>query len=318
MHISTTAHTYDELPSFQMGQNTMPTQRADLSYLDLARQAAAITERAARLTLSYFRTPLDVAIKADRSPVTSADRRAEEAMRKDLRRAFPDWGILGEEMGLEERGSEYLWTVDPLDGTRSFIRGVPLFGTLLGLLHRGEPVLGVMILPALDETYVAVRGHGATCNGVPVRVASCRRLGEAAVSCGDLDRFREVDQQPLFTALSERAATLRTYTDCFGHALVLRGAFHAMVDPAVAPWDVVPIACLVREAGGVAFTFGGDTVFHRPRLSFISCAPNLREPLMQLLQPQQQERQKAEVAPTPRNGCGQPGDAIAARAHACL
>lgn len=248
-------------------------------YKGILDEAVDIAQRASAIALSHFRKTLLIEMKADHTPVTVADKKTEEAIRKDLGRLFPSHGILGEEFGTEIPNAEYVWTVDPIDGTRSFIRGIPLFGTLLGLLHKGNPVVGVMVLPALKETYYAASGMGTFCNGTQVRVSPISSLKNALVSCGDVSCFESTGHMRLLLSLMRKAELVRGYTDCFGHAMLLRGAIDAMIDPLVAIWDVAPIACLVKEAGGEYFSLDGKNLLEAT--TFVSCAPSLRRELVE-------------------------------------
>ncbi len=249
-------------------------------YADILEEATEIVERGSRIALSYFRQALLIEMKADSSPVTIADKKTEEALRTELSKAFPGHGIVGEEFGEEFPDREFVWTIDPIDGTRSFVRGVPLFGTLVALLHRGEPVVGIAVLPALDETYVAAKGFGAFCDGAPLHVSQTPSLKEAFVSCGDTMAFAEAGKQRYQEALMKEAHVVRGYTDCFGHTLVLRGSIDAMIDPLVSIWDIAPLMCLIKEAGGSYFGFDGTSSLNNK--SFITCGPNLRAPLLKL------------------------------------
>ncbi|MBI4404259.1 MAG: hypothetical protein HY537_08865 [Deltaproteobacteria bacterium] len=242
--------------------------------------ATQIAERASEITLSYFRQPLLIELKGDYSPVTIADKKTEEMIRKELERLFPSHNIVGEEFGKTNRSSDYVWTVDPIDGTLSFTRGIPLFGTLLGLLYKQEPVLGVMVLPALSETYSAAKGLGAFCNSMPIRVSTTSTLDSAFISCGDYDCWKKAEKLTYWQALYQKCKIVRGYTDCFAHALVIRGCLDAMIDPIVSLWDVVPIACLIREAGGEYFNLDGkQDVFSS---SFATCNPKLKPQLLNL------------------------------------
>jgi len=251
-------------------------------YSELLERAIDISERASKIALSYFRHKVLIEMKENHTPVTIADKKTEEMIRRELEQSFPGHGILGEEFGHAANESEFLWTVDPIDGTRSFIRGIPLFGTLVGLLHRGEPVVGVMVLPAIDEIYSAAKGTGAFCNGQPLHVSAIQNLESAVVSVGDVSCFEAGGTAAYLKALQDRAELCRGYTDCFGHSLVLRGAVDAMVDPVVNAWDVAPLACLVREAGGDYCDFDGVRTFNSS--SFISFTPALRRDLLALPQ----------------------------------
>jgi len=247
----------------------------------LLSEATYIAERASQIALSYFRqSALLIEMKENMTPVTIADKKTEEYIREALGKSFPAHSILGEEFGQDRKDSEFMWTVDPIDGTRSFIRGIPLFGTLIGLLRDKEPVLGVMVLPGLGETYTSAKHGGSYCNGVPLHTSPIHDLSSAMISCGDFYTFEDTERTDYLASLMKRAHLVRSYTDCFGHSLVLRGSLDAMIDPVVSTWDIVPIASLVGEAGGEFFNFeGSEDLF---QTSFISCAPGLREELLNL------------------------------------
>lgn len=251
------------------------------AYSRILEEAVRIAESAAEVAKSYFRGALLIETKADGSPVTVADKKTEEYIRAELTKSFPGYGILGEEFGKESVDAEFVWTIDPIDGTRSFVRGVPLFGTLLGLMHRKEVVIGVMVLPALGETYAAAKGQGATCNGSRLLVSKTSSLESALVSVGDVNAFEAAGRRKLLEAVMDRAELVRGYTDCFGHALVLRGSVDAMIDPVVAPWDFVPIACLIQEAGGHHFSLEGTPSLEAN--SFVTCTGGLKNELLRLL-----------------------------------
>lgn len=249
-------------------------------YTEFLPQAVRIAEEAAAIAASYFRQALLIETKADHSPVTIADKKGEEHIREELAKNFPGHGIIGEEFGSEALDADFVWSIDPIDGTRSFIRGIPLFGTLLGLLHRRRVVMGIMVLPILEETYTAVLGKGTFCNEQRMHVSATQVLESAVVSVGDVNCFEAAGKMPYMHKVMESAELVRGYTDCFGHSLLLRGAIDAMIDPVVAPWDVIPIACLVQEAGGEFFDFdGGQTL---QTTSFISCTPALKPALLGL------------------------------------
>jgi myo-inositol-1(or 4)-monophosphatase len=209
-----------------------------------------------------------------------ADKNTEQLIRERLRKKFPGHGIMGEEFGHEDEEAEFIWTVDPIDGTRSFVRGIPLWGTLLGLMHRRQPVIGVMVLPALEETYAAAKGLGATCNGERVHVSATTHLKDVLIAYGDFSTFQSAGKEAFLKKLLGHAELARGYTDCFGHAMVIRGAVDAMIDPIVSLWDVMPIACILEEAGGAYFSFRGEKTFADP--SFIACAPALKSALLEL------------------------------------
>lgn len=221
--------------------------------------AIRAVEEAGRLTLEYFRGELEVEHKSDASPVTIADRRAEEQLRATLARAFPDDGLLGEEFGALDGTSGRRWIIDPIDGTQSFIRGVPLYGVLLGLEDLGRCVVGAVGFPALGETYWAAQGAGAWMNGTRIRVSEVARLADATVLTSDAKPEHYGDFYPGYERLLRRTARHRGWGDCYGYALVARGAADVMVDPKLNPWDIAAILPLLEEAGGVFFDWSGET-----------------------------------------------------------
>ena len=242
--------------------------------------AVGAARAAGRITLDHFGTSLTVERKADGSPVTVADRAAEEYLRERLTAACPQDGIIGEEFGAAEGGSGRRWTVDPIDGTIAFARGVPLYGVLLGLLDGDDAVLGVIHLPALGETVAAARGVGCqwwrgadgAAGAVTARVSTNSALDDALVCCTDFTRLPR-GAGPGFGALAAAAGRLRTWGDCWGHALVATGRADAMIDPKMAIWDSVPLLPIVEEAGGrfttlarVADPAGGSAVSTNGRL----------------------------------------------------
>ncbi|MEM7410609.1 MAG: inositol monophosphatase family protein [Myxococcota bacterium] len=216
---------------------------------DALAAATTAADRARREVLSRFRR-VEVETKGDGSPVTEADRAAEQAIRETLRAGFPDHRILGEEFGVEGEGEGPCWVIDPIDGTIAYSRGIPLFATLIALLEDGEPVVALLDLPALDERYTAVRGEGCLRNGRPTRVSGETDLQQAIVSHGDPFCFERFGRADVFARMATELPLLRGYTDAFGHALVLGGGVGAMVDLDLNPWDAAPSRLLVPEAGG--------------------------------------------------------------------
>lgn len=208
--------------------------------------------------LKWFRKDISVEFKTDQSPVTIADKNAEEILRGKIAKDFPDHGIIGEEFGEKDGEAEWVWTIDPIDGTRSFIRGLPLFSSLIALLHHGEPVMGIISLPALGETSWAVKGKGAYCGKTRLNVSSCKNLSKAFVATADLYCFRRKKCAGLLTRLNKEADIIRTYPDAFGHLMAARGAVDVMVDPLAYIWDYAPCKIMVEEAGGKFANFIGN------------------------------------------------------------
>ena len=220
--------------------------------------ALSYIEASDREIIQWFRKDLKVDEKADLSPVTVADRNAEEILRKKISKAFPGHGIIGEEFGEENSSAEWVWTIDPIDGTRSFIRGIPLFSSLIALLHHGEPVMGVISFPALGQTAWAVQGKGAFCGKKRLRVSSRSKLEDAVVATADLYCFRKKKCMRLFERLSARAEMIRTYPDAFGHFMAISGSVDVMVDPLAYVWDYAPCKILAKESGGSFANFSGN------------------------------------------------------------
>lgn len=243
--------------------------------------AIRAVEEAGRLTLEYFRGDFEVEHKSDASPVTIADRRAEEQLRATLARAFPDDGLLGEEFGALDGTSGRRWIIDPIDGTQSFIRGVPLYGVLLGLEDRGRCVVGAVAFPALGETYWAGQGAGAWVNGTRIHVSRVTRLADATVLTSDAKPEHYGDVYPGYERLLRRTARQRGWGDCYGYALVARGAADVMVDPKLNPWDIAAILPLLEEAGGTFFDWSGVTRIDGG--SGIGTTPALRDEVLATL-----------------------------------
>jgi histidinol-phosphatase len=226
---------------------------------DAAVEAAA---RAARVAMTYFDGWFTVEWKDDQSPVTVADREAERSLRDALHAAFPADGFLGEEYGDAPGTSGYRWIIDPIDGTRSFVRGIPIWATLVGLEHRGEQIAGVAVAPALRETWRALRGDGAYRNDKRVRVSDINDLSKSILFYTSLSWFLKAGRQDQFLELVQRTEKQRGYGDFYGHVLVAQGAGEVMVEHGVHAWDVAALKPLVEEAGGRFTTWsGGHSIF---------------------------------------------------------
>jgi histidinol phosphatase-like enzyme (inositol monophosphatase family) len=215
--------------------------------LDFAVEAAW---QAGKITLEYFQTDTAVEHKPDTSPVTLADRRAEQKLRECIQRVFPDHGILGEEFGETAGRAPYRWVLDPLDGTRSFIQGVPMYGVMMGLEHYGQAVLGVVHLPALGETVYAARGSGCYWNGRRAQVSKIAQLEDAVVLTTSVRSLYEEGRGPVFERLQAQTHLQRTWGDCYGHILVATGRAEVMLDPILQIWDCAALQPILQEAGG--------------------------------------------------------------------
>lgn len=245
----------------------------------LMEAAAAIARVAGDVALRHFRTVLTVESKADGSPVTVADRAAERTARDWIEARFPDDGILGEELGVARPDASRRWILDPIDGTRTFVRGVPLWGSLVALVerHRGSHggtlgdenrvIAGAAYFPALGESLAAAPGAGAWWNGGRCSVSGVATMEEAVVLTTD-ERFRHApERRDAWDALAGSALLSRSWGDCYGYLLVATGRAEVMVDGILSPWDAAAFLPIIEEAGGVLTdwtgtrtAFGGDAI----------------------------------------------------------
>jgi histidinol-phosphatase len=248
--------------------------------LDFAVDAAF---QAGRLALSYFQTGIEVDRKPDLSPVTAADRAGEALLRKRIEERFPRHAIVGEEMGEKaaSNDSDHRWILDPIDGTRSFVRGVPLFGVLVGLEIAGEPVVGVCYLPALDEMVAAASGEGCRWNGRLARVSVVDSLPEALLSLTEPGSLQG-EHRGLFERLNGSVGTIRGYGDCYGHVLVATGRCEIMLDPVMNLWDCAALLPIVEQAGGSFTDWNGRRTIDGG--SAISTNGALLSPLLALME----------------------------------
>jgi len=273
----------------------LPTVSDSLPLQEYAEFAEAAARAAGEITLRYFQKVLEtgrgtslgsgprktqgrdpsysVEYKADRSPVTVADRESETLLRQRIEERYPQHGILGEEFGLTRPEAALRWLVDPIDGTQSFVRGVPLYGVMLGLVARDDapekqvprppqrtrddsskdrwsPLVGVVHLPALGETVVAWRGGGCWWNGVGARVSDVSRLEDATLLTTDPMGLLASKKRAGYERLRERVKMERGWGDCYGHILVATGRAEIMLDPVLHEWDAAPLIPIVEEAGG--------------------------------------------------------------------
>lgn len=224
--------------------------------LDVAKQAV---EAAAAAALPHWERGVTVETKADRSPVTVADREAEDRILEVITAAFPEHAILGEETGAHAgQNSPYRWTVDPIDGTRGFTRGGKFWGALVALEKDGEVLVGAMAMPALGDVYWAAQGLGCYLNGSRRTVSDVSNWGDATVSLGEMGPLFSDEHGPKVVELVRTAASARGYGDLMGCAMVLNGLADCWLEAGVQPWDLGPTPILLEEAGGTFTTFQGD------------------------------------------------------------
>jgi len=230
--------------------------------------ALELARLAGESTLRHFCKDVAVERKGDNSPVTIADRQAEELIRARLKVLYPDDAILGEEYGKQAGTNSYEWIIDPIDGTKSFISGVPLYSTLLAVLRDGQVEIGVIFIPALNEMVYAARGMGAWCVQAGGESKKChvssRRLDSGTFLASQMDLFSKRGAEAGFRQLEKEAYITRTWGDGYGYLLVATGRAELMVDPVANPWDLAAVQVVVEEAGGrftdwngKATSFGG-------------------------------------------------------------
>ena len=225
---------------------------------DLLTEACDLAERAGSLTLNWFgQTTLEIESKADGSEVTDADRAAERFIREQLAVLHPDHAVRGEEEGGTVDPDRLTWIIDPIDGTRGFARGVPLFSTLLAVADSSGPIIGVIHVPILQSTVAAGRGIGCWFNGKRTYVSDISALSNALVNTSSFETFAD----SWLLGLKNSGAMMRTWGDAFGYYLVATGQAEAMIDPVCSPWDLAPMPVILEEAGGRFSDLAGEPYF---------------------------------------------------------
>jgi inositol-phosphate phosphatase / L-galactose 1-phosphate phosphatase / histidinol-phosphatase len=217
--------------------------------LKLADAAGAIVRR-------YFRTPITIDDKPDLTPVTIADREAERVMRRLIGQAFPAHGIIGEEEGRERADAESVWVLDPIDGTKNFISGIPLFGTLIALVRRGQPVVGVIDQPVMGERWLGIAGQKTTLNGTPIRTRACADLAHATLYATSPDMFAGADAAG-FARLKGRVKLARFGADCYAYAQLASGFIDLVVECDLKPYDFSALVPVIEGAGGAIVDWQG-------------------------------------------------------------
>lgn len=241
--------------------------------LEFAIRAA---HEAGRLTLEAFLRTQNPDVKPDGSLVTEADHEAERTLRSLIEQEFPGEAILGEEQGQEAEAATK-WVIDPIDGTKSFVAGVPLYAVLLSYEVEAETEIGVCYLPALDQMIYAERGKGAFCNGRRIAAAGERDVAQRVLCSGSMSTFIDQGRLDALIEVSKQFGTHRTWCDAYGHVLVAMGRAEAMLDPRVSPWDVSATSLIVTEAGARFSTFDGRQTIGNDA---IAAAPHVYEGLI--------------------------------------
>jgi inositol-phosphate phosphatase/L-galactose 1-phosphate phosphatase/histidinol-phosphatase len=224
---------------------------------DLIDFAETLADAARAVIRRHFRTPVDIDRKADNTPVTIADRDAEAAMRDLITRNFPDHGIIGEEFGRTPGDSDFTWVLDPIDGTKSFISGRPIFGTLIALVRGGRPILGLIDQAILDERWIGADGHTTTFNGQEIATRPCGALEDAMANSTSPDLFTGADAAK-FAALAGTVWHMQYGGDCYAYAMLAMGYLDLVVEADLNPYDFCALAPVVSGAGGMMTDWRGQ------------------------------------------------------------
>jgi inositol-phosphate phosphatase / L-galactose 1-phosphate phosphatase / histidinol-phosphatase len=224
-------------------------KQADLDrFADLAERLA---DESGAIVRRYFRTAITVEDKADASPVTIADRESEAAMRELIEAAFPNHGIIGEELAPTRTDADYVWVLDPIDGTKSFVTGKPLYGTLIALLHKGQPIIGIINHPSLQERWVGIRGRPTLFNGKPVTTRACESLAKAVVYTTSPYMFENAHDREAYERVRKAVKLTLFGGDCFAYALVASGWADLVVESGLKVFDFCALVPVLEGAGGI-------------------------------------------------------------------
>lgn len=255
---------------------------------DRLAKALEIAREVSQVILPHFHSQPPVELKADKTPVTIADKEAESFIRERLNKAFPGEAILGEEEGLSGSGDSR-WVIDPIDGTKSFICGVPLFATLIAYEQEGKPILGIAHFPALGTYYYAETGGEAFKNDKPCTVSKHGEVSRSVISCAGHKGMNAAGLAEGINRLSIDTLATRTWCDAYGHCLVAAGQIEAMIDPTLSRWDISALIPIINEAGGRATDrFGNDPITSRAEsepYQLISSNGVLHDELLEYLNP---------------------------------
>lgn len=243
-----------------------------------------LAETSGRLIVDAFgQSSLKIELKADSTPVTQTDRAAEDCLRGLIHRHYPEHGVIGEEFGSDRPDAEYVWVLDPIDGTKSFIAGVPLFATLIGLLHKNRPILGAIHQPILKQLCLGDNSR-TTLNGQIVHVRPAPPIHNAALLTTDTTAVPIHQDRAGWERLVRSTGLLRTWGDAYGYLLVARGYADIMVDPIMNPWDLLPLIPVINGAGGSITDWQGDPhTLGTSKTSCIAAHPELHDQILMLL-----------------------------------
>ena len=229
---------------------------------ELREAAVEFAKIAGETTLEYYQKRFEIDYKSDDSPVTIADREAEMSIRKNIKKHFPNHGIIGEEYGKENEDRDIVWILDPIDGTKSFLHGVPFYTTLIGILIKNESKVGVIYAPALDEMVSAAVGLGCDFNGEKASVRECKVLSEATFLTTDIQSFHDHGYSKNLEELMSQTRYHRTWGDAYGHMMVAIGRADIMVDAVLNVWDAAALLPVLQEAGGSYSDLNGENTIY--------------------------------------------------------
>ena len=239
-----------------------------------------LAEASANVIGKYFRTEISVELKNDNSPVTIADKKAEQVMRELIMKQYPDHGIFGEEFGETNKDAEYTWILDPIDGTKSFICGAYSFGTLIGLLKNGQPIIGVYNHPIFNDFLIGDNLE-TRINGETTFIRNCSELNKAVLLTTDhlnIEKYQDIKK---FNQLIKKVKLYRNWGDCYGYYLLATGYADIMIDPIMSPWDLLPLIPIIKGAGGVISDYqGNDPVKGK---SAVASSPHIHSEIISLL-----------------------------------
>ena len=246
--------------------------------LDVCRSAAL---QAGEIALRYREHGIAYQAKSDKSPVTAADRECEQVIALALEEAFPDDGLLGEEGAVKPSRSGRRWIIDPIDGTRDYVRGIPVWATLIGLEQDGEVVAGVAHFAGRSETYFAARGGGAFCNDIPIRISSINTIAEASLCLTGINSFSKYSFSNKLLSWTQPFWSVRCFGGCLDAMMVARGEAEAWIEATVKPWDLAAPKIITEEAGARFFDFSGKSTISGGNA--VACVPALADNILKFL-----------------------------------
>ncbi len=239
-----------------------------------------LSDKSAKVILQYFRKKTDIHIKKDGSPVTLADKKAEEVIRDLIMRKFPQHGIIGEEFGNYKEDSDHVWVLDPIDGTKSFICGAVTFGTLISLTHKKKPVLGAFYQPVLDQFLIG-NNETAKLNGEKTKVSQIKNLSRARLLTTDVFSIKKFQKEKPFENLVKQVGYFRGLGDCYGYYLLATGFAEIMIDPILSIWDSMALIPIIRGAGGVVSDYHGNE--NMKMNSLVASVPGMHKKVISIL-----------------------------------